>query len=172
MDQQSTSKKREIIAALAVLIVIVAIVGYTVANNKDENTESAGTGTTTSNNDSSNSTAGDPDQSVSNDAASNANYKDGTYNATGAYTSPGGRESIDVTITLKDGVISDVSAEGNASDVEAEEYQGMFLAAYKEQVVGKNIDDVSLSRVSGSSLTSQGFNNALDDIKQEAETSA
>lgn len=172
MDNQNPSKKREIIAVLAVLIVIVAIVGFTMANGKDDEAETAGdstsTSTSTSNDDTANS---DPDAAVSNDNT-DGSYKDGTYTATGAYTSPGGSESIEVTVTIKDGVITSTSADANASDAEAEEYQGMFLSAYEDLVVGKNIDDVDLSRVSGSSLTSQGFNNALDDIKQEAEVSA
>jgi hypothetical protein len=35
-------------------------------------------------------------------------------------------------------------------------------------VVGKSVDEVSLSRVAGSSLTSLGFNNALTQIKEDA----
>ncbi|WP_447589312.1 hypothetical protein [Microbacterium lacticum] len=36
------------------------------------------------------------------------------------------------------------------------------------EVVGKDIDDVSVSRVAGSSLTSGGFNDALETIKADA----
>jgi len=37
-------------------------------------------------------------------------------------------------------------------------------------VIGKNIADVQLSRVSGSSLTPEGFNNALATIKSQAQS--
>jgi hypothetical protein len=35
-------------------------------------------------------------------------------------------------------------------------------------VVGQDIDQISVSRVAGSSLTSGGFNQAIDTIKSEA----
>lgn len=44
----------------------------------------------------------------------------------------------------------------------------MFKSGVSSLTVGKDIDDVKLSRVSGSSLTSTGFNSALDTIKTEA----
>ena len=36
------------------------------------------------------------------------------------------------------------------------------------EVVGKDIDDLSVSRVAGSSLTSGGFNDSLETIKADA----
>jgi hypothetical protein len=35
--------------------------------------------------------------------------------------------------------------------------------------VGKNIDELNVSKVAGSSLTSGGFNQAVEKIKQEAQ---
>jgi hypothetical protein len=47
----------------------------------------------------------------------------------------------------------------------------MFAGAdYKQYVVGKKIDEVQLTKVSGSSLTPQGFNDALAKIKAEAKS--
>jgi hypothetical protein len=69
---------------------------------------------------------------------------------------------------LQNGVITGTSATGGANDPEASQYQSQFISGYKSLVVGKSIDSVSLSRVSGSSLTSQGFNNALQQIKNQA----
>lgn len=98
-----------------------------------------------------------------------SSYKDGTYKATGSYLSPGGRESIELTVTIKDGVITGTSVKNNATDREAKDHQELFSGHYKELIVGKKISDVeSLSRVAGSSLTSNGFNNALDQIKDDA----
>lgn len=97
-----------------------------------------------------------------------ATYKDGTYTATGAYSSPGGTEKIGVTVTLKDGVVTSSSLDTSKATGDAAEYQDQFASGYKKLVVGKKIDSISLSRVSGSSLTSNGFNDALDTIKQQA----
>lgn len=95
-------------------------------------------------------------------------YADGTYSASGSYQAPSGTESVDVTITLKDDVITDVQVVGNASDPEAQQHQGEFIGGIAAEVVGKDIDQISVSRVSGSSLTSGGFNAAIAEIKADA----
>ncbi len=97
-----------------------------------------------------------------------ATYANGTYEATGEYVSPGGRESIDVSVTVMNGKITDTTITPNADSGEAEEYQQRFAANYKDMVVGKSIDEVSLTRVAGSSLTGIGFNDALEQIKEDA----
>jgi hypothetical protein len=45
----------------------------------------------------------------------------------------------------------------------------MFEGGVDAVVVGKNIKDLHVGVVAGSSLTSQGFNKALDAIKAEAQ---
>lgn len=102
------------------------------------------------------------------DTAPSITYKDGTYNATGSYSSPAGPESIELTVTLKSGIITSTSLVADATSGAAIEYQASFASAYKDSVVGKNIDHASLSRVAGSSLTSHGYNEALDLIKKDA----
>jgi uncharacterized protein with FMN-binding domain len=159
MDE-SSGRKKQIIAALAVLIVIVVIVGGVVAfGGKDESSEHAHHHASSSSNSSTSTVAADP----------NATYKDGTYKATGDYVSPGGNQEITVSVTVKDGVITDTSAQNGASDTESKEHQEDFIDNYKSQVVGKKLSEVSLSRVSGSSLTSQGFNDAIQQIRDQAE---
>lgn len=95
-------------------------------------------------------------------------YADGTYSASGSYQAPSGTESVEVTITLKDDVITDVQVVGNATDPEAQQHQGEFIGGIAGEVVGKDIDEISVSRVSGSSLTSGGFNAAISEIKADA----
>lgn len=102
------------------------------------------------------------------DTATSTTYKDGTYNATGSYVSPEGEESIELTVTLKSGIITSTSLVGDATGGDARDYQAQFASGYKDLVVGRNIDRVALSRVAGSSLTSNGFNDALDQIKTDA----
>jgi len=96
-------------------------------------------------------------------------YRDGTYTAIGSYDSPGGTERLTVEVTLQDGVITSTSAQPGASDSESATFEAQFISGYKQLIIGKNIADVSLSRVSGSSLTSQGFNDALEQIKKQAQ---
>lgn len=95
-------------------------------------------------------------------------YENGTYTATGHYTSPAGAEEISVTLSLDDGVITAVEVEPHATAANSVVNQRAFASGISQVVVGKAIDDVKVSKVSGSSLTSTGFNEALDEIKQKA----
>lgn len=97
-----------------------------------------------------------------------ASYADGTYTATGSYQTPETVEQIEVTITLADDVVTAVEVTGDPQASESERYQSEFIGGIQDEVVGKNIDDLSVDRVAGSSLTSGGFNDALDEIKAEA----
>ena len=101
-------------------------------------------------------------------SATTSEYKDGTYTATGTYDSPGGTEAIKVTVTLADDKVTATSATAGATDPQSQEYQADFISGYKSLVVGKSLDSVHLSKVSGSSLTSTGFNSALSSIKLSA----
>ncbi len=102
-------------------------------------------------------------------AASAFTFTNGTYSTTVSYSSPGGADSLGVSVTLKGDVIVDVAVTEMANDPASQTFQDAFVAGYKTFVVGKNIADVQLSKVSGSSLTSQAFNDALSAIKTQAE---
>ena len=158
---EPTKKIHPGIAALIVIVLvgIVATAVIVIATNQDK--QDTATESTTS------STSSDPLEVTP--AASTGTYEDGTYSATGSYSTPGGRESIELTVTITDGVITSTSLVENAGGGEAKAYQDDFAAGYKTLVVGKSVDEVSLSRVSGSSLTSNGFNDALDQIKSDAQ---
>jgi cytoskeletal protein RodZ len=148
--------------AAIIIIVLIGIVATTVIaiNNANDTTSDETIQTSQSTNESSTN-------NTTNEASADA-YRNGTYSATGEYVSPGGRESIGLTVIVENGIITDTQLEQNATDGEAREYQAAFASGYKQLVVGKSIDEVSLSRVAGSSLTSNGFNDALDQIKADA----
>jgi uncharacterized protein with FMN-binding domain len=177
MDQQPNSKKKEIIAALAVLVVIAGIITAVSLTNKKSTTDSNVVSNTT---DSQSKTPVDTTKSEATTSTDTTQaspqatneYKDGTYSASGSYDSPGGTESITIGITLKNDTIIATSADSGANDPEAHEYQDDFIGGYKQLIVGKSVDSVRLSRVSGSSLTSQGFNSALTKIKNQAKQNA
>lgn len=97
-------------------------------------------------------------------------YKNGTYSVIGDYVSPGGDEEVGVTLTLTDDIITDVAFEVKAERPISVKMQEAFAADYKQFVVGKKIDEVELTKVSGSSLTPKGFNDALAKIKAEAKS--
>ncbi len=98
-------------------------------------------------------------------------YKDGTYSATGNYTSPAGGEEVSVGITLVNNIVTDATFTGKATNPGSIFNQGHFKEGFKEKVVGKSIDDISLTVVNGSSLTPKGFMDALAKIKAEAKNS-
>lgn len=97
-----------------------------------------------------------------------AGYIDGTYAAEGDYKSPGGPESVKVTLVLKDGKVADATAVGNATVGKSKMFQEKFAAGVKEAVFGKAIDSLSLTVVNGASLTPMGFMEALEKMKKEA----
>ncbi len=101
-------------------------------------------------------------------AAESADYRDGTYSATGEYTRPGGQQEVGVTVTLANSVITGVTIDTSHAQGTSAEFQGKFSSGINDVVVGKNINDLDVHKVSGSSLTSGGFNQAIEKIKDQA----
>jgi uncharacterized protein with FMN-binding domain len=96
-------------------------------------------------------------------------YKAGKYTAEGDYTSPAGPEKVKVDLSLSaDGTITDIMFTGETEHPMSKKFQGKFSSGYKTLVMGKKIDDVKLDKVSGSSLTPMGFNDAIEKIKADA----
>lgn len=110
--------------------------------------------------------------SVNSDAASapepESTYVDGTYSATGTYTSPAGKEELPVTLTLENDVIVAASVTTPATHPLSQKFQTIFAENFQQLVVGKRLDEVNLTKVSGSSLAPIGFTHAVTQIKAEA----
>lgn len=156
MEQQGPNK-----AVIGIIVVVLlAGIGGGVAYLANQNNTPTGQldGSTSSLNTSS-STAS---------ANSNATYKDGTYDASANFQTPDGIDGITVKVTIANNVITSVSADTTASSRESQQYDDAFLSSYKSEVVGKNVNEVHLNRTAGASLTSDGFNKALDEIRQNA----
>ncbi len=102
-------------------------------------------------------------------AAGTGSYKDGTYSADGNYTSPNGTETVGVELTLAGGAVSDVQITQHPSNPNTRKFQGEFAGGIQAQVVGKKLDEIQVSKVAGSSLTSGGFNQAVAKIKSQAQ---
>ncbi|HEY4226162.1 MAG TPA: FMN-binding protein [Pseudolysinimonas sp.] len=104
----------------------------------------------------------------SNVSAAAGPYRDGTYTADGRYLSPAGEQTVTVKVTLADDKITAVTVTPHATDPTAKGYQGLFVQGIAAQVVGKQLDQLNVSRVAGSSLTSGGFNQAIAAIENDA----
>lgn len=109
-----------------------------------------------------------PSSSSTGSDSASGTYADGTYTADGSYQTPETVEKISVTLTLADGVVTDVEVTGDPQARETEQYQGAFIDGIAAEVEGKSIDELNVSRVAGSSLTSGGFNDAVESIKEQA----
>ena len=66
-------------------------------------------------------------------------------------------------------MVTAVSVTPNATNPNSVKYQTAFAENVSSEVVGVEIDDLSVSKVAGSSLTSGGFNHAIEQIKTEAQ---
>lgn len=95
-------------------------------------------------------------------------YKDGTYTADGAYTVHAGPEKVTITLTLKDGIVTDSQFQATPNLPMSQRFMDMFANNYKPLVIGKKLSEIHLDKVSGSSYTPIGFNSALEKIKSQA----
>ena len=119
--------------------------------------------------DNSSAGASTPSDTASSLAGSGSLYQDGTYSADGTYVSPNGTETVGVELTLASGTVTAVDITQHPSNPNTRKFQGEFAGGIAAQVVGKSIDELKVSKVAGSSLTSGGFNQAVETIKSEAQ---
>ncbi|WP_314426206.1 FMN-binding protein [uncultured Microbacterium sp.] len=145
-------RKGAAIAGVAGLLVLAGCSGT--ADAEDTSTgDSSSTGSTTD---------------TGSGSSASGEYADGTYTADGSYKTPETVEEISVTLTIADGLVTDVEVTGDPQARESEQYQGQFIDGISDEVVGKSLDEIDVSKVAGSSLTSGGFNKAVDAIKEQA----
>ena len=166
-EPQKANRNPVITGIIAVAVLVIVIGAITVFGNKDKSSDDA---SNTSSSSSANGTAASNAAPSDAPAATTGAYKSGTYSADATYTSPGGTEEVHVTVTLDGNTIKTAEVTTDPASGTSTEYQGDFKSGFKNLVVGKNIDDVKLSKVSGSSLTSQGFNAAIAKIKAQAKS--
>ncbi len=149
------TKKMVLSGAAATMLLLTAACG----GESDDSTSDSGS--------SSSESTTDAAEDTSSDVATT--YTPGDYAAEGSYQTPGGQQSVEVEVTLaEDGTISAVTVTPQADGGNSEQFQTKFAGGIADEVVGTKIDDLDVSKVSGSSLTSSGFNAAIDEIKDEA----
>lgn len=95
-------------------------------------------------------------------------YRDGQYTSDGSYLTPGGDESIAVTVVVTHGLVTDAVVHTEAVSPTARQFQVQFQTGIAAAVVGRDLAGLSVTRVAGASLTSVGFNDALTRIRLDA----
>lgn len=95
-------------------------------------------------------------------------YRDGVYDVTGHYLTPGGSESIAVSLTLDHDTVTASSVGVEATSPTARQFQVQFASRYADRVVAQDVAHLRLSRVAGASLTSIGFDDAVAQIQAAA----
>ena len=118
-----------------------------------------------SSSDKTSSSSSSKDDSSDADAAT---YKDGDYTEEETYANPAGESKVKVELTLASNKISEVKVTPMAENSTSKQFQQKFASGVADEVVGKSLDELNVSKVAGSSLTSIGFNAAIDDIKADA----
>lgn len=97
-----------------------------------------------------------------------SDYADGSYTTSVTYKTPERDEySMDVTLTIANDKVIDSNIVYGQKAIKDSNVK-RFNSAYEAQVIGKDMDTISLSRVGGASLTTKAFNNALAKIKLDA----
>jgi hypothetical protein len=95
-------------------------------------------------------------------------FRNGAYTTEASYFTPARtRHDMDITLTVADGVVTDASITYDGGAPETGHHR-RFDSAYRDAVIGVPLDEVSLARVGGASLTSEAFNEAVDTIQQQA----
>ncbi len=146
-----------VIAGIIAFVIIAGVVGGTIIFKKESaEHEEMPSGTSIT-------------QSTDN-TSTTAVYKDGTYTAAGDYQTQESIASITVTITISGGTVTDSSVAGTARSRESKAYIADFIAEYKDFVEGKQLGSLQVSRIAGASLTSRGFNEALNAIRSQAQS--
>ena len=99
--------------------------------------------------------------------ASEAEASTETYSAMASYFTPNRTEhEMEVVLELDGETIVDANVDYNGGTAQTPQHIS-FDEAYLTQVIGQDINNVQLSRVGGSSLTSAAFNEAVTDIKAQ-----
>jgi len=109
-----------------------------------------------------------PTDSVTPTTPAGSGYKDGTFQADASYRVERHQEQIGVTVSLQNGIITTVSIVNSESNSTSAFYQERFAQAFQAQVVGRPIADLKLPVIAGASKTTDGFNQAIDQVRLAA----
>jgi uncharacterized protein with FMN-binding domain len=177
-EQNSKAKITSIVVSIFVIAGFVIFADHIKAEGGFDRTDSISSkhSSNVTINSSTGSSAGSTSNSNSSSASSgstsstsgSSGFTDGTFTASSDYYVPHGYESIQVSLTLKGGVIENVSIQNSESDPTSAAFQENFAAAFRSQVVGKKLSGLQISVIAGASDTTQGFADAVSQIASKA----
>lgn len=164
---QHRSKAKLAVAVAAIIVIAGIILVLNHAKSDADHSDAATTQSTAMT--TPDDTAASSDDATVDTTTSSGSYTDGTYSATSEYFVPHGEETIKVSLTVKNGVVTDSSIENSEYDHDSALFQEEFADEYKSQVVGKALSSLSLRTIAGASDTTQGFNDAVSQIRDKAQ---
>lgn len=166
-EQHARSKLITLVVSILVIAGVVVWADHVKAHNSALGlTRKQNTISEPASNNNLTTTTSSPPTSPSSGASS---FKDGTYSASSNYYVPNGYESIDVSLTLQNGVITGASVKNSESNNVSASFQQDFASEYKSYVVGKKLSDLQLSVIAGASDTTMAFSSALNQIGTKAQ---
>jgi uncharacterized protein with FMN-binding domain len=180
MNTTQSSQTPKLVGAIVMTAVVLVGIYFLILNNKPAATSASSASTDLSSDDSATTTTPTPSSEVLSDTSTtqsdsattstgtSSTFKDGTYTASADYSVPRDTNTIKVSLTVKDDVITAVEAKYSYGDRESTRYINSFDSAISGAVVGKKLDAAQLSRLSGASETTQGFDDALTTIISQA----
>lgn len=96
---------------------------------------------------------------------------DNTYTTTVEYDVPEGTESNSFSLVIKDGIISSIEVGITTTNKASLKYQQDFAKNIASIVVGQKISELkTIDRVSGASVTTTAFNDALLKLQQQLQS--
>lgn len=173
------SKRKFIATVLSVMVIAGAIVfsdnlkrgnNSVSSTNKASNTSAQNSPASASRVTSATSTTSAVTRTTPNVTASPTASRSSSFTASSDYYVPHGTESIQVSLTVGNGVITEASIQNSGSNRQSGRYQDDFTSAYKSYVVGKKISGLKLGIIAGASDTTQGFNDALNLIATKVQS--
>lgn len=163
-------------AVIIAVFIPVAVVGAFVMKQDDATvvtdsaTPAVTTPTTTTPATSTGTDAGTTAGTTATTPTTTTSYMNGTYSAVGQYGTPEGQQSITVTLTVDNDIVTAATVVPIATGEASKMWQAKFISGVQAQVVGKKLASLRLTNVSGSSLTPIGFNSAVSDIQNQAKS--
>lgn len=166
----SFSPARRWLLAVVATSTLALTTGCGIGQQADDTSSTDDTSSSTESTDTGSSSTDESTDDAGTGAETGGTYTAGEYDAEGSYETPGGTQSVSVDVTIDaEGTIEAVEVTPQAESGNSVQFQGQFADGIADEVVGQKIDDLSVSKVAGSSLTSGGFNAAIDEIVAEAQ---
>lgn len=168
VEKPDNSKQKAAAGLVALCVIALLASGAMVYANKQTTQNVITTSSSLPSNTTTTSSLSGSSTVSSSSASASSGYKDGTYSASSDYYVPHGSENIKVTLTVQGGVVTNSSIANSENNGESALFQESFASEYKSYVVGKPVSSLQLNYVAGASDTTQGFNDALQQIKSQA----